>query len=435
MKIQFIYPAFERHAQANPILREYVPCNEYVGSPSLGIACIAACTPPHMEVAFVDDRVNPVDDRSLPEADLYSLSFFTAAASRAIELGDWLRAKGKKVVMGGIFPTMMPDEVAPHCDAVIVGEGETVWPEVCRDAEAGTLKPRYQAAGPIDLTTLPPPRIDLYVDAEHPDVPIDDYPLQISRGCPLSCSACALPGCMGTKIRFFSDDYVWKTLAAFSRRGKRLCLTEDTSFLFVSGARRALRALLQKIGDNRAEIGCELSYLGTSMPMLLHLDPVVFEEARRAGLHRFYLVGGFDPVTRGAFGPGDPTMLAKAEECIARCFDHGVEPYVSFLLGNEQDDLGTMDRMLEFSEKTKLNIAEFAVATPYPGTPMWHQMVSEDRLLTRTWKHYNDANVVFRPKGFTPEQLKEGYLYLWREFYRPSMHLKEANYISRTVQF
>jgi hypothetical protein len=73
--------------------------------------------------------------------------------------------------------------------------------------------------------------------------------------------------------------------------------------------------------------------------------------------------------------------------------------------------------------------------TPYPGTPIWHRFVSEDRILDRNWTHYNDANVVFRPKQMSPERLLEGYLYLWREFYKTRQSLRELDREARTIQF
>ncbi len=434
MKIQFIYPAFDRHAQSHPELKQFVPCNEYIGSPSLGIAAVAACTPAGHEVAFVDDRIHPVDG-DLPEADLYALSFFTPAATRALEIADRLRAEGRPVVAGGIFPSMMPALCQEHFDAVIVGEGEPVWPQVVADAAAGHLAPVYRAEAPADLSGLPGPAIDLYLDAEDELFSPDDYPLQVSRGCPFKCDACVLPACMGKKIRYFDEDAVWQTLERFARRGKRCCLTEDTSFMPVPGTRRRFRKLLKRIAERRAELDVRLSYVGTSMPLLLNIEEEVFDEVRSAGVGRFYLVGGFDPITRGAFGTGDEAMLSKAERCVRLCQDHGVEPYVSFLVGNETDDEGTFDRMLTFADKVELQIAEFAVATPYPGTPMWHRMREEDRLIDTTWRRYNDANVVFRPAQMSPERLQEGYLTLWREFYRPRQHLKDADANLCTVQF
>ncbi|HUU02457.1 MAG TPA: radical SAM protein [Myxococcota bacterium] len=434
MKILFIYPAFERHAQSHPELLDCVPCNEYIGSPSLGIAAVAACTPSEFEVAFVDDRIHPIME-DLPEADLYALSFFTPAATRAFEIADRIRSTGKPVVAGGIFPSMMPAECSSHFDSLVIGEGEPVWERLCRDALAGELRPVYQAETPVDLAALPLPRVDLYLDAEDESFAPDDYPLQTSRGCPFACDTCVLPKYMGKKIRHFPEEYVLGTLKRFTAAGKRCSLTEDTALIFASGARRRFRKLLDTVVSRREAENIRFSYLGTSIPLLLNVEDDIFDQIRRAGVSRFYLVGGFDPITRRAFGQGDTEAIAKAATCVKRCQDHGIEPYLSFLVGNEDDDDGTFDRMLRFADDAKLNIAEFAVATPYPGTPMWSKMIAEERIIDHSWKHYNDSNVVFRPAKMTAERLQQGYLYLWREFYGTRQHLRQADRELNTVQF
>src|SRR5690606_5844550 len=125
MKIRFIYAGFRRHADDHPELRDFVPCNEYLGPPSLGIAGIAAVTPERHEIDFRDDRIDDVglDD----ELDLVAISCFTPSATRAMDLADAFRSRGKTVVMGGIFPTMMPHIASAHADAIVVGEGEAAW--------------------------------------------------------------------------------------------------------------------------------------------------------------------------------------------------------------------------------------------------------------------------------------------------------------------
>lgn len=434
MRVQFVYPSFERHAQSNPELLEFVPADEYLGGAGLGIASMAAVTPPHVEIAFHDDRITPLPLDRL-DADVYAFSFFTPAATRAFELSDALRAAGKRTVCGGIFASMMPDEAAKHFDAVVMGEGEGPWLELLRDIERGEPKPRYEAKAPFDLTKLPPPRIDLYIENESPTLYPDDYPLQLSRGCPLSCDACVLPGTHGKSLRVIPRETVRAALENLARYGKRAALTEDTSFFFFSGARRHFREFLEDLGADPRPGHDKVSYVGISMPMLLNLDPTLFEEMAKAGVDRFYLVGGFDPVTRKAFGQGDAKALEKAVRAVERCHEFGIDPYVSFLVGNDTDDEGVFDRMLEFCAKTKLDKCEFAIFTPYPGTPSWHRLEAEGRILSRTWKHYNDANVVFQPKQFSVDRLKRGYLELWRDFYREREELREREHHARTIQF
>lgn len=429
-KVLFVYPSFERHAESNPELRQRVPMNEYLGSPSLGIASVAACTPPDWEVEYRDDRLAPADRYT--DANVVALSFFTPAATRALALADYFRSQGKIVVAGGIFPTLMPEVVAPHVSAVVVGEGEEVWAQLLSDVAKGVLRPRYHA--PLaDLSRVPIPKLDLYFNVESPDFQPDDYPLQISRGCMMTCSACALPTSMGKLLRPFPEEHIRGQLEQLARAGKRACLTEDTSWFPGSAGHKRMLDLCDAISASGTT--AQISYIGISMPMILAVSHRTLARARAAGVKMFYLVGGFDPVTRGAFTGDNPKALARAEAAIARCHEEDIEPYTSFLIGNDEDNEGTVDRMLDFAQRTGIRKAEFAIATPYPGTPRWQELLGSGRILTREWRKYNDANVVFRPKYYTPDQLHQSYLRLWREFYSDKQAFTEMSSYERTIQF
>lgn len=412
MKILFIYPRFQRHTDDHPGLHDLVPMNKYIGSPSLGIASLAALTPPDWEIEYRDDRLAPAD--SPTDADLVAFSFFTPAAMRAFELGRAFRAMGKRTVAGGIFPTMMPEEAAPHFDAIVEGEGEGSWLCVLADAQAGALKPRYRCDEPVDPAKLPPPRLSLYINAETDTLRPRDYPVQISRGCPLNCQACVLPISMTSKMRDFPLDNVMGQLEWLGRAGKFACLTEDTSWFAGHGQKRLSELFDAMIA--RPDVA-RISYIGISMPMILRAPEALLCKARAAGVTLVYLVGGFDLITMRAFTGNDPRALDYAYTAVAKCHAAGIEPYTSFLLGNDNDNPGTVDRMLAFASKAGIRKAEFVIFTPYPGTPAWHRLLAEDRILHRDWSKYNDANVVFRPARMTPEQLHDGYMRLWRDFY------------------
>jgi len=436
MKVLFVYPRFRRHAESNPELLDFVPMNEYLGSPSLGIAAIAAVTPAHWQVEYRDDRIEPADRET--DADLVAFSFFTPAASRAIELAGYFRASGKKVVAGGIFPSALPDELTASFDAVVVGEGEDSWRRLLADCEAGALRPRYRAEHPVSLEALPPPRVSLYIDKENDRFQPDDYPVQTSRGCALGCHACALPTSMGTRQRHLPLDHIVAQLAALGRAGKRACLTEDTGW-FPGNAAHRLRDLFDRMvelrGDDSVGPIAPISYIGISLPMILHSPMSLLLKARAAGVGMFYLVGGFDPISMRAFTGKDPRALARARDAIAKTLDAGIDPYTSFLIGLDDDDEGTADRILDFAATSGIRKAEFAVFTPYPGTPSWHRLLAEGRILSRDWSRYNDANVVFRPAQMTPERLHADYLKLWREFYSSKGHFAQLPQLDRTIQF
>lgn len=431
MKVLFVYPRFARHAEAHPELKAWVPLNEYLGSPSLGIAMVAGTTPPEWEVEFRDDRLQSAARPT--DADVVAMSFFTPAATRAFELARYFKEQGKKVVAGGIFPTMMPELAEVHFDAVVVGEGEPVWRQLLADFQAGALKPRYRASAPCDVNVLPQPRVDLYLAQEDKNGTFcpDDYPVQTSRGCPMTCVACVLPYSMGRSLRQLPLEHVLGQLQQLGKAGKKACLTEDTAW-FPGATAKAFETLLDAVAERG---GADISYVGVSMPQVLSATPRMLKKAKAAGVDMVYLVGGFDPVTKRAFTGKDEKMLDRAHTCIQRLHDAGIEPYTSFLIGNEDDDLGTVDRMLQFAESSGIRKAEFAVFTPYPGTPSWHRLLSEGRIIDTQWKHYNDANVVFRPAQMTPEQLTGEYLRLWRDFYRGKDHLRALSRDERTIQF
>lgn len=429
-KVLFVYPGFSRHSDHHPELRQWVPMNEYLGSPSLGIASVAAATPAGIAVEHRDDRLAPADHDS--DADVVALSFFTPAATRGLELARAFKAMGKTVVAGGIFPTMMPHLVEPHVDAVVVGEGEEVWPRLLEDLAEGRLRMRYVAA-PADVTRLPVPRTDLYFGVESPGVfEPDDYPLQLSRGCPMSCVACALPTSMHDHVRLLPMAHVTAQLERLESAGKRACLTEDTSW-FPGAPRNQLVALADLL--ERTGRVASISYVGISMPMILATPLSLLQRLQRVGVGMFYLVGGFDPITTRAFTGTDAKALDRAHHAIRKAQDAGIDPYTSFLVGNDGDDDGTADRMLDFADRARISKAEFAIFTPYPGTPAWRSLSAQGRILSTDFSRYNDANVVFRPALMSPETLQQQYLDLWRGFYATRGHLRQLSVAERTIQF
>ena len=187
--------------------------------------------------------------------------------------------------------------------------------------------------------------------------------------------------------------------------------------------------------DELAKREACISYIGISMPMILVSPPSLLQRARAAGVGMFYLVGGFDPITMRAFTGKDPRALSRAHEAIARCNDAGIEPYTSFLLGLDDDDEGTSDRMLEFAARAGIAKAEFAIFTPYPGTPSWHRLLAEGRILHRDWRRYNDANVVFRPPLHPRRAARRLPAPLARLLREPRRALAALPLAERTIQF
>ena len=114
-------------------------------------------TPPEVEVRLIDENVERIDfTQAAP--DLVGITTMTATAPRAYEIASRYRAQGAKVVLGGVHASMVPDEALRYADAVVVGEGESVWPRVLADFEAGRLEPLYRQEDFIEFTQPLQPR-------------------------------------------------------------------------------------------------------------------------------------------------------------------------------------------------------------------------------------------------------------------------------------
>ena len=157
---------------------------------------LAGLTPKGIQVDLADDRLGPIPyDRPY---DLVGVTATCATSERAYEIAGEFRRRGLPVVMGGFHPSLHPDEAARHCDSVVVGEAEGVWPTVLADAQVKRLKPLYKNAEFHDLAGLPRPRLEL-VNFRRYRVKI--IPTQASRGCPYHCAFCEVPIVYGHTYR------------------------------------------------------------------------------------------------------------------------------------------------------------------------------------------------------------------------------------------
>ena len=89
----------------------------------------------------------------------------------------------------------------------------------------------------------------------------------------------------------------------------------------------------------------------------------------------------------------------------------------SMVFGLDGDGSDVFARTLDWLVKNKIETLTSHILTPYPGTELYQRMKEEGRLTDLDLSKYNTAHVVFSPKGMTAEELYEGYLWIYREFY------------------
>ena len=161
---------------------------KHVLTPSLALTSIAGATPPDWEVAYWDENLLQGPPPWEPFPQVVGITVHLTFAERAYELARWYRERGAKVVLGGLHVLSCPEEAAPHADALAIGEGVQVWPEILRDVEAGTLRPVYRGSYRQPYRDEPPPRRDLLPRRGF----LTTTSLIATRGCHNRCGFCYL---------------------------------------------------------------------------------------------------------------------------------------------------------------------------------------------------------------------------------------------------
>lgn len=380
--------------------------------PSLSLLTLAAMTPPEVDVEYheiFDLRAGGAPPEGF---DLVAIASFTAQIKEAYELAAHYRARGVKVVLGGLHVKALPDEAAQNCDAVAVGEGELLWPQIIADAQAGRLAPRYeQRPGEyFDLSQAPLPRFELLDVARYNRITV-----QTSRGCPHCCDFCASSVLLTPK---YSVKPVGLVLAEI-RRVKELWprpfieFADDNSF----AARRHYKLLLTELAKE------DIRWF-TEADISIAEDPELLDLMRESGC-RQVLIGLESPTPAGLDGlelrrNWKLRVLPSYERAIHAIQTRGITVNGCFILGLDGDTPATFDAIYDFIGRTHLFEAQLTVLTPFPGTPLYDRLLREGRILQPgAWEKCTLFDVNFQPKNMSPRELQEGLVSLARRVYDP----------------
>ncbi len=366
----------------------------------LVFAILRALTPAHIETILIDERIEPFIS---VDTDLVAITVETFTARRAYEIAAHYRAMGVKVVVGGHHPSMRPDEALDHADCVVVGDAEGVWADLITDAAAGTLKRRYEAP----RGSGPRPAFDRNIFAGKKYAPLSL--VQVGRGCRFACDFCSIHAFYGShreqrpvedviaevralppsRMIFFVDDNLYWRRENFEAFMQALAPLKRRWFCQITIDVARDDVLL----DLMAEAGCALVLIG-------------FESLDRDSLRQ--MRKKWSGVS-GAYG-----------DVVARLRARNIMVYGTFVFGYDSDRSAAFGEAAKFAKDNSLAIANFNPLTPMPGTGLYDRLFAEGALLRPNWWvdpdfRYGDA--IFRPKGMSADDLRDGPEDARRAFY------------------
>jgi len=376
---------------------------------------LKALTPSPHRVDFTDELMSDLDVARIErEADVVGITAMGPQIRRAYDLADHFRARGKKVVLGGTWVSLVPEESLVHADAVVAGEAEYVWSDVLADLEAGRSRGIYRADRWHDLRGLP--AIDwwslplLKPASFHSSWLYRMYffwPVFFSRGCPHPCEYCAVQTYYQRSYRTRPVDDVIEDVRQLGRLGaRRLLLLDDNPVARPEEAKEFFRRL----------IPLRVQWVSQATINVAR-DPELLDLVARSGARVLSI--GFESLSEeslASVGKGF-NRPSRFKEDIQKLRARGIQVIALVIVGLDGDTTESFAATLRWLEENKISFLKLFTPAPYPGTKFHADMVAAGRVLDGDWGHYDYGSPVVQPRHMTTDEMLEGFRYVYSGFY------------------
>jgi len=381
--------------------------------PPLSFPMLAAVTPKKHSIKLVDERYQNIDFND--DYDIVGITAMTNEITRAYEIADEFRKKGKKVAIGGCHVSALPYEAEQHADSVVVGEADELWPQLLEDFEKGCLKTFYYKKKPVDLSKISAPDRNVIRGI----VIING--VQSSRGCPHHCEYCFVGN--SSHGRIYRKRPVRNIVEEIKKIPQKIIVFYDTSLTIDINHTKALCKALK--GLNKKFI-----FLGNID--ILNRNEELLKLAKEAGCIQWNI--GFESVSQRSLNEvkKDTNKVKNYYDAVKKIHCFGMYVHGFFMFGFDNDTKEVFKDTMDFIRKAEIDSVDFSILTPFPGTPLFDKFEKEERILTKDWSKYTYLkNVVFKPKNFSKEELLFEVKKLYEEYYSfPEI----AKRFSRTIK-
>ncbi|MDR3605712.1 MAG: radical SAM protein [Syntrophaceae bacterium] len=382
----------------------------------LAIPSLISLTSPQHEIRIFDENIEDIDYSW--KADLVGITARTMFVNRAYEISENFRARGIKTVLGGIHPSMCPEEALLHCDSVVVGEAEEIWHTVLQDAENGQLKRLYRAEKFADLTAAPiPDRAPLSRKRYLLDL------VQTTKGCPFDCEFCSVHAFDGQTIRSKTVEQVIREIQGIN--SIHTTYKKKTSIFFaddnIMANRKFARELFLALQPYNINWMCQAS-------INISREDDLLELMRNSGCGAIFV--GLESISEENLAMMHKGVNQRYEymEAIQKIQSYGILVHSSFIVGYDFDTQSTFDELINFIQESNLLMPLINILTPLPGTRLYKRFEEEGRILDRDWNKYDTQHVVFKPARMSPDDLLQGYRKVVKSVYSFDSILTKLRY-------
>ncbi len=408
--------AFLKFWNENSIIRPY---REMYSGSSLGLLILASLMKADFELEYVDE--NKTDINFEKKYQLVAISCMTQQADRAYKIADKFRRKNIKVTIGGIHPTIMPEEAKLHADSVFVGEVENTWKYFRQDYFNNKIKPFYISNGPVDLNESPIPSYEMLNPKFYKTVWI-----QTTRGCPHNCEFCASSKIYGNKYRNKKAEQVVQEIMKIKSLWDKpplFSFADDNMFVNRKFSIELLQALK----------GLNIRWFAQT-DISIAKDDKLLKLIKDSGAYNLFI--GFETLSKSGLKLIDKSQwkskkLAQYSNAIKRIQSYGIGVMGAFITGLDTDTIKSFKTIQNFIVRNHIYVSQISILTPFPGTPIRDRLIEENRITTSDWTKYTTWDVVFKPKKMSAIELEHGWLELLGKIYCEEFQLKNIKYFKK----
>ncbi|MBW2970767.1 B12-binding domain-containing radical SAM protein [Candidatus Woesearchaeota archaeon] len=432
----------------NPSQRELYGSVASPDYPPVGLGYIAAVLEKDHEVKIIDIDADKYTKESFTrlltefQPKLVGITATTPTFKNAVKLSRVIKQHTDAyVALGGIHPNVAHAEsIKPESvDFVIVGEGELTMTELANLIANNkndytkidglvfkhNSRPMFNKQRELikNLDTLPNParhlfRQNNYTDPDATAQPT--IPIITSRGCPGNCTYCCTKQIFSTRFRYRSAKNVAEEIEYLVKGygAKEIHIWDDMATL-----------VKKRIFDLRDELKQRDIKVKIAFPNGLRVD--YFNEEIGLALKE---MGTYSI----AFGveSGNQKILDKARkeitldqvrEAFRIAKKLKLETWGFFMLGLIGETESTVHDTIEFAKELDPDVVKFHILVPYPGTPVYNELLSKGFILSKDYSKYGiHTKPVHRLENLTPEDMLRLQKQAYREFYlRPRIIIKQ----------
>ena len=242
--------------------------------------------------------------------------------------------------------------------------------------------------------------------------------IMTSRGCPYQCIFCSRPT-EGTAFRAHSAERVVEEIEQLATKYgiKDIQIFDDTFSLIPSRVEKICQGIIDK----------KLDVWWNCMTRVDKINPELLNLMKKAGCYEigFGIESGSDRILQFI---KKATTTDAVRKGVKMTKDAGIDVRGFFMIGFPTETKDEILQTINFAKELDVDVAQFMVSTPYPGTEMW-EIAKTNGTISEDWNSftfYAPDKIPFSSNILSDKEILSLYKKAYKSFYlRPKFIFRQ----------